>query len=252
MESNYILIKEELSALAFPEKALHAQRFFKTGPGQYGEGDIFWGLSNPQIRQVVKMTSLLPLAEVAKLIIDPVHECRLMAVLFLVKKMKKAIRVNDEQEKTAIYQFYQKYFNTINNWDLVDLSAPDIVGAYLYTTQENRGILALWANSSHLWTQRIAMVSTLYLVRQGEYEEALRIAAQLIYHPHDLIHKAVGWVLREVGKKSGLLTLDAFLAQYATQLPRTALRYAIERHPVFARKQWLAVKKEKSLMAMGD
>lgn len=228
-------ILDELLSMANPEKAAFLQRFFKTGPGQYAEGDVFLGLVVPLTRSIAKANKKTPLEELQKLIESPYHEARLCALLIVVEQFKKA--TPEEQER--LYRFYLSNATRINNWDLVDVTCPHVVGAYLL--DKDRSPLHALARSENLWEQRIAIVSTLTLIRHREYADTLALAEYFLSHRHDLIHKAVGWMLREVGKKDRD-TLTAFLERQASRLPRTALRYAIEHYPADQRLYFLKKK----------
>ncbi len=225
-------ILRSLGEVASAEQSMNLSRFFKTGPGQYGEGDLFLGVKVPQNRAIVKAARLdVGLHEIEKLLYSPWHEARLAGLLLLVEEMKAARKSPERQREIA--GFYIRHSRQANNWDLVDLSCPYILGA----VPEAADLRAL-AGSDNLWQQRIAIVTTLAFVRRGEFSEALAISAMLLTHSHDLIHKAVGWVLREIGKKDGSVLRDFLRANYR-QLPRTTLRYAIERFPEQERRQWL-------------
>lgn len=225
-------ILSELLSMANPEKAASLQRFFKTGVGQYAEGDVFLGLVAPLTRSIAKANKHTPLPELQKLMKSEYHEARLCALLIAVEQFKKA----SEAERKRIYDFYLDNARRINNWDLVDVTCPHIVGAYLL--DKDRSPLYELAKSDCLWEQRIAMVSTVTFIRNREYADTLALAKGFMSHRHDLIHKAVGWMLREVGKKDRE-TLTAFLEEYATRLPRTSLRYAIEHYPEAQRQYFL-------------
>jgi len=226
------VLMEKLQALADPEQAANLQRFFKTGPGQYGEGDRFLGLRVPQIRKLVKAHRDCPLGEIKKLLKSPIHEARLMALLLLVQRFQQG----DEKEQERIYQLYLASTRYINNWDLVDSSAPYIVGAWLY--QRPRDSLYQLAESQSLWERRIAILATFHFIKEGELQESLSIAERLLSDEHDLIHKAVGWMLREVGKRDQKVE-EVFLKQHYRTMPRTMLRYAIERFPEGRRQDYL-------------
>jgi len=225
-------IEKELRVLANPAKALDLSRFFKTGKNQYGAGDIFLGVMVPQQRTVAKNNIPAALTELQALLNSKVHECRLTALLVLILKYEKA----DGSERRNYVDFYLKNTNNINNWDLVDLSAPQILGDYLLS--RNRKLLLRLAHSRNLWERRIAIISTLAFIRQNQFEDTVKIAAILLNDGHDLIHKAVGWMLREVGKRNLKIELE-FLEKYSVQMPRTMLRYAIERFPESKRKKFL-------------
>ena len=222
-----------LKQLASPERARVLARYFKTGPGEYGEGDIFIGLTVPQTRSVAKAFKKLPLAELEILLHSPIHEERLAALLILVAQFEKA----EPNKQKEIVNFYLKNTHFINNWDLVDSSAHTILGVYL--EKQPKDLLYKLANSKNLWERRIAIIATFNFIRQGESNEALSLAEQLLSDSHDLIHKAVGWMLREVGKTCGEGTLRSFLKRHYSKLPRTTLRYAIEKFPEAERKAWL-------------
>jgi 3-methyladenine DNA glycosylase AlkD len=223
-------LKKELAAAADPERARSSAWFFKTGKGQYGHGDRFIGLTVPAMRRIAHRYIHLSLADIEKLLASPVHEHRSVALDILVAQY--------ELEKSkAIFDFYLKHTKFVNNWDLVDGSAPYIVGQHLLTRP--RTILYRLAKSSNLWERRIAIVPTLTLIRQGEIEDTFAIAKLLLADDHDLIHKAVGWMLREAGKQSAPALLR-FLKENYSALPRTTLRYAIERFSAAQRKRLLA------------
>lgn len=241
--------------LAMRDEAQRAvlMRFFKTGKGEYGEGDQFLGIKVPQTRMVVRAAKLrMPFDEIAKLLESEWHEVRLCGFLLLVEEMKSALpnRRRDPEVQAArrkeVVDFYLRYAPRANNWDLVDLSCPYILGEWLLYPQPGGSlpsteVLHRLAESRNLWEQRISVVSTLGLVRGGRYEESMQMAEKLLGHSHDLIHKAVGWVLREVGKRDIGLLRD-FLEQYADTMPRTALRYAIERMDSMERMKWMGRK----------
>lgn len=227
-------ILSELRSVGSPEKAVHLSRFFKTGPGQYGEGDRFLGVVVPQTRSIAKANKAAPFDELQLLLDSPWHEARLCALLILVYRCQD--RKTTPEEREAIFRFYQKNMRHCNNWDLVDLSCRDIVGEYL--VDKDRSLLYRLAASENLWEQRISIVSTWAFIRRNDFWDTLELAERLINHKHDLIHKAVGWMLREVGKRDRQ-TLTDFLERNATRLPRTALRYAIEHYPEPERQYFL-------------
>jgi 3-methyladenine DNA glycosylase AlkD len=217
---------------ADPAQALILQRFFKTGPGEYGEGDLFLGIKVPILRSLVKKHYRnTRLADIKKLLHSPYHEKRLFALLLLVAKFKT------KDYRQEIFDLYLNNTRHINNWDLVDQSSPYIVGDFLQN--RSRAPLYALAKSNDLWEKRIAMVATFHFIRQGESTTALEIAAILLHDTHDLIHKAVGWMLRETGKRCALETEEAFLRQHYKDMPRTMLRYAIERFPEKKRQAYL-------------
>lgn len=214
----------ELKHVADTQKAQNLSRFFKTGKGQYGEGDIFWGITVPTQHILAKKYVNVSLVEVEKLINSPVHECRLTGLLILVYKFKKA----DESLRKELHMFYLNHSEKVNNWDLVDTSAKVLVGEYLLN--KDTSILKKYACSPNLWQRRIAIVSTAAFINNDLFDETIKIATILLHDSHDLIHKAVGWMLREVGKRD-LPVLLTFLDKHALAMPRTMLRYAIERLP---------------------
>lgn len=225
-------IQTYLRQFASKDKARLLQGFFKTGPGQYGEGDLFLGVMAPNIRRTVKEFANAPLAEVLKLLGSSIHEERLLALLLMVLKFEKG----DEKTRKRIYTLYLKNTKYINNWDLVDLSAPKIVGPYL--DGGSRSLLYRFARSKDLWERRIAILATFPYIRKSDFTDALALAEMLLDDDHDLMHKAVGWMLREVGKKD-VAVLEGFLRKHHRRMPRTALRYAIERFPEAKRKRYL-------------
>jgi len=222
----------KLIALSDPKRALQSQRYFKTGPGQYGEGDQFLGIQAKALHQLAKHHSVDSLAAIRGYIRSPYHEARLFGLLCLVYRYPKA----DPAQRQKIYECYVAQFKYINNWDFVDCSAPKIVGAHLRHGQ--REVLYTWANDRSLWTRRIAMLTTLAFIRDHDFKDALAIAKQLLQDDEDLIHKAVGWMLREIGKRDRHC-LDKFLAAHYQKMPRTMLRYAIEKHPPAQRQGYL-------------
>lgn len=217
-------------------------RFFKTGKGDYGEGDEFIGLKVPQTREVVKVSKgLVPFDEIEKLLESRWHEARLCGFLLLVEEMKRALpkRTGDPAgRREEIAEFYLRHARRANNWDLVDMSCPKIIGWWLLYSDTDRSILDTLAGSDNLWEQRISIVSTWMLIRHHQFDDALRVSERLLGHSHDLIHKAVGWMLREVGKHDMNLLRD-FLATHYPRLHRTTLRYAIEKMDEYERQQWL-------------
>ncbi len=217
-------IENDLRALANAKKATVLARFFKTGPGQYGEGDTFLGLTVPQVRTIVKKyAKQMSLTHIEALLENPIHEVRLAGVLTLVARFEKA----DLARQAEIVEFYLKNLAGVNNWDLVDSSAAKILGAHLADKKDASALDSL-ARSVDLWTQRVAIVATQAFIQRGIYEPTIRIASILLLHPHDLIHKAVGWMLREVGKRDEGV-LRGFLDEHAAVMPRTMLRYALEK-----------------------
>ncbi|MGB7413473.1 MAG: DNA alkylation repair protein, partial [Thermosynechococcaceae cyanobacterium] len=215
-------IWQTIRQLADSAIATQSQRFFKTGEGEYGEGDQFLGIRVPVLREQAKNFQDTPLKEVQKLLESPFHEERLCALLILVRKFAQG----NPDEQTRIYTLYLNNTQHINNWDLVDLSAYHIVGPYL--EDKDRRPLHHLAQSDSLWERRIAIISTFHFIRKNQFDDAFAIAKQLLNDPEDLIHKAVGWMLREIGKRD-LATEEAFLKDHYQQMPRTMLRYAIEK-----------------------
>jgi 3-methyladenine DNA glycosylase AlkD len=226
-------IQARLRALRDPEAAAFAARFFKTGPGQYGEGDVFLGLRVPVLRAFVKEHRGLGRADVLELLRSEIHEERLVALLILVGQASKG----DLPTRKSIYDLYLAHTRFVNNWDLVDASAPAIVGGYL--ADRSRKPLDRLAGSVSLWERRISIVATGFFIRLGEFDDTLRIAERLLADREDLIHKASGWMLREVGKRDESALL-AFLEEHAEVMPRTMLRYAIERMPEARRTDFLS------------
>ena len=231
-------IKRDLSQRGNPEKAQKLSGFFKTGKGQYGEGDHFLGIPVPEQRKVAKKYTNLSLNDIQKLLNDKNHEYRLTALLILISKYKKAKNSGKEQ----IFNFYLKNTENINNWDLVDLSAPKIIGDYL--VNKDRLILYGLAKSNILWERRISILSTFKFIANNDFKDALEISELLLHDKHDLIHKAVGWALREIGKRNQEVE-ERFLTKYCTQMPRTMLRYAIEKFDEKKRKFYLTQKDKK-------
>lgn len=226
-------LERELDAAADPRQAVNLARFFKTGKGQYGEGDRFIGIRIPVLRKIALRHAALPLEDIARLLRSRIHEHRFAALEILVAQYHRGgLEVREE-----VFRFYLENTAGINNWDLVDTSAPYIVGEHLRSRP--RKLLLRLATSKNLWERRIAIVSTLALIKYGEIEDTFRIAKKLLADKHDLIHKATGWALRETGKVSRPALLEFLTAHYAA-IPRTALRYAIEHFPASERKKILA------------
>jgi len=225
-------LRKKLRKLRDPEKAKILQRFFKTGAGEYGEGDVFLGITVPRLRMVSKECDAMPMGEVEALLKSQTHEERLLALLILIRKYGK----EDGSGKKRIYALYLENTRWIKNWDLVDLSAPNIVGDFLMG--KSRKPLYKLARSSALWKRRIAILATHRFIREGQFNDTLGISKVLLRDKEDLIQKAVGWTLREVGKRD-LATLEAFLKEHYRQMPRTMLRYTIERFPAAKRELYL-------------
>jgi len=232
------------------KKAKLLSGFFKTGPGEYGAGDVFIGVMVPQTRRIAKQFCNLPVSEIKKILSSKIHEERLCALLILVHNFSKG----DEMKKKDLYNLYLSQTKYINNWDLVDLSAPNIVGAYLYHSliRANKRMvgpalgvlhaLTPLARSESIWERRIAVLATFTFIKNGRAEEALHIADILLHDSHDLIHKAVGWMLREVGKRCSVNVLEEYLHSRYKIMPRTMLRYAIEHFPKEKRGRYLSGK----------
>lgn len=226
-------LQQILKAKADPENARLMTRFFKTEPGEYAEGDRFMGIKVPILRKLAKSYSHLSFADLYQVIASPYHEQRLIALFILLEKYKRTDRVT---QKDAIYKFYVVAMEFVNNWDLVDVSAPHIAGDYLYA--RDRSALKQWAQHGNMWYRRIAIVATLHFIRQDDFSSTLALTKILLRDKEDLIHKAMGWMLREVGKRDSAL-LEDFIMQHYVLLPRTTLRYAIERFPELKRKRFL-------------
>jgi 3-methyladenine DNA glycosylase AlkD len=223
---------DHLNKLADPKRAKALSWFFKTGPGQYGEGDKFIGITVPELRRVAKDFKELPFVELATLLRSSVHEHRFIALKILVLQYERG----DAKKKEEVCRFYLKNIKSINNWDLVDTSAPYILGEYLLN--KDKKILYKLVRSKNIWERRISIISTFMLIREGKYNDSLKLAEILLKDKHDLIHKAVGWMLREIGKRSPE-TEHAFLEKYCGIMPRTMLRYAIEKFPPEKRREYL-------------
>jgi Predicted DNA alkylation repair enzyme len=225
-------IKKEIKKNADPQKAVLLQRFFKTGPGQYGEGDVFLGIMVPVQRSIVKKYKDLSLKDLKELLYSDKHEERLIALLILVEQFQKG----DEQKKEDIFAFYHLHRKRINNWDLIDLTAHRISGSYLM--DKDKSLLYKLAESENIWDRRIAVMSTFYFIKYNVFDDALCIAEKLLNDNHDLIHKAVGWMLREIGNRD-INTEEGFLEKHYKKMPRTMLRYAIEKFPEERRLAYL-------------
>lgn len=232
---NLLEIRQVIIKQTNPKQAIILQRFFKTGKGEYGEGDVFYGIKVPVLRSIAKQFRDLSLSDLKLLISSKVHEERLIAAFILVDQFKKG----DEKKRKLIFNFYIKNRHGINNWDLVDLSAPQIIGEYLLDKEKD--LLYKFAHSNKLWEKRIAVLSTFTFIRNHFFEDTLNICEILLNDKHDLIHKAAGWMLREVGKRD-LAAEEEFLQKYYKIMPRTMLRYAIEKFPEKKRKAYLAGK----------
>ncbi len=225
-------IKQDIQKLANPKKAKILAKFFKTGKGEYGEGDIFLGIKVPEQRKIAKKYSSLTLEDIQILLESKIHEYRLTSLFILIEKYKKA----DAKYKKIIVDFYLKNTGNINNWDLVDSSAPYILGDYLL--EKDRSILYGMAKSDNLWKKRIAILSTFAFIRNNDFDDAFNISEILLYDSHNLIHKAVGWMLREIGNRNQKKE-EEFLNKHYKEMPRTALRYAIEKFDKDKRNYYL-------------
>jgi len=230
-------LREKLEKLSDPEKAKFAGRFFKTGPGEYGEGDRFRGIRVPVLRALAKTSQALSFDDASELIHSPWHEDRLLALFLLMQQYRKG----DDALRRKIHRLYlSQAGKRINNWDLVDSSAEYLVGAHLAGGNDFQ-LLEKLANDKNLWRRRVAMIATYHFIKQGDFDPALRIARVLLRDQEDLLHKAVGWMLREIGKRDPAVE-RAFLDRHAPEMPRTALRYAIERFPEKERQAYLRLK----------
>ena len=226
-------IHQQLKRLGNARHAATARRFFKTAPGEYGAGDRFYGIRVPVLRTLAAQHRAASLRDVSMLLSSPWHEARLLALLILVDQYART----SAMERDAIHSLYLRRTSCINNWDLVDSSAEHIIGAHRRDGRSR--LLSRLARSPRLWERRMAILATFHDIKRGEFDETLRIARMLLDDPHDLIHKAVGWMLREVGKRDRRVE-EAFLRRYAPRMPRTMLRYAIERFPAALRRRYLA------------
>ena len=233
-------LKADVRLLLNPEKAAFFPRFFKTGPGEYGEGDQFLGISVPNVRIVAKKYKQLSLKDIKMLLRSAWHEERLLALIIMVNQFK----VGDTAHQKQLYDLYLQQTEYINNWDLVDTSARDIVGGYIYQHQALLPKLDELASANLLWERRIAIIATYYFLTKGEPDVTIRIATTLLHDKEDLIHKAVGWMLREMGKRCDRQVLLDFLQAHYKVMPRTMLRYAIEHFDEKTRQNYLSSKAE--------
>jgi 3-methyladenine DNA glycosylase AlkD len=254
-----LLLKKDLKSVSSKEKAKTNAWFFKTGKGQYGEGDKFIGVMVPELRKISKKYRDLSLDEIALLLKDPIHEIRLVGIFILIhqyeKTNKEKVKSKKQKEiierkiiehkkreykktKKKLYNFYLKYRKGVNNWDLVDLSAPNIVGNYLLDNPKEKTILYKYAKSKDLWEKRIAIVATFTFIRNNQFSDTIKLSEILLNDKHDLIHKAVGWMLREVGKRDEKI-LEKFLKKYNKVMPRTMLRYSIEKFSTEKRRYYM-------------
>lgn len=231
-------VRRALRAKADKKKAAFYPSFFKTGAGEYAEGDVFLGVGVPAVRSVVRQYRELPRDDIVLLLADPLHECRLAALLILVEQFERA---EDEEEK-SIVELYLQQLDRVNNWDLVDTSAAAILGEYLVSRPRN--ILYALANSKHLWRERISIVATHAFIRRNDFADALALCRHFLTHSHDLLHKACGWMLREVAKRD-MRAANAFLDAHAADMPRTMLRYCLEKHSGPERQKYMSEKQKK-------
>lgn len=227
-------LKKELNKYRNPKRAKICQRFFKTGKGEYAEGDVFLGLAVPKVKQIAKKFSNLALADLKKLLVSKIHEERQSALFILIDKFQKG----DKAARKEIFDLYCDSAERVNNWDLVDCSADKIVGAYLWQEADRKSLVFL-AKDKNLWKRRIGIMATFFFIRKNSFKDTLKIAEILLHDSHDLIHKAVGWMLREVGKRN-LIKEEEFLCRHCSKMPRTMLRYAIEKFPEAKRKKYLS------------
>lgn len=226
-------VKRELKKFINKEKAAFYPSFFKTGKGEYGEGDKFLGVVVPDQRKIANRFKSLPTTEIKKLLNDPYHECRLTALFILVKQFEKA----DAKERRSICDFYVSNLDRVNNWDLVDSSAHKILGPQL-SESKDRKLLYRLAKSKHLWRERVSVIATLHLIKERDFGDTLKLCEMFLSHPHDLMHKATGWMLREVGKLDQKV-LIGFLNKFHKQMPRTMLRYSLEHFDKKERVKWM-------------
>jgi 3-methyladenine DNA glycosylase AlkD len=228
-------LKSRLEKLSDPAKAKHLQGYFKTGKGEYGEGDIFIGITVPTLRKVAKEFESLDFPELKELLTSKVHEKRAISLIILSNKFHH--KKSDAKIKKQIYDFYIKHLQYVNNWDLVDDASRKILGSYLL--DKDRTILYKLAKSKNIWERRNSIISTLTFIQNGESKDTIQIGEMLLEDTHDLMHKAVGWMLREMGKRIDVNLLEDFLDKHAAKMPRVMLRYAIERLPEKKKKLYL-------------
>jgi 3-methyladenine DNA glycosylase AlkD len=244
---SYTLIQKKLKKLGTKERAEASKWFFKTGPGEYGEGDVFIGITVPVMRTVAKeFEQTLTFSDIETLIHSKIHEERFVAIIVLVQWYKNTTKEKDEFKRKKIqkkiFTFYMKHVSGVNNWDLVDASAYEIVGPYIsdcMTHEQRLAFINTCIASKNMWVNRIIIVASFYQIKKGNEKMTFYIAERLLGHPHDLIHKAIGWMLREVGKNCGVDVLELFLKAHIRTIPRTTLRYAIERFPQHIRRMYL-------------
>ncbi|WP_239013897.1 DNA alkylation repair protein [Archangium violaceum] len=229
-------VQDELARAADPEKAAFFPKFFKTGPGGYAEGDVFLGVTVPEQRRIARRHKNLPLEQVRELLRSKLHEHRFTGFVILVEQFERA----DEAGRERLFTFCREHLAGMNNWDLVDTVAPRLIGAYLLEHPEHVPQLYDFARSPVLWERRIAIMATFAFIRAGDFTHTLKLAELLLHDEHDLIHKAVGWMLREVGNRN-MATEETFLDRHAGEMPRTMLRYAIEKFPPARRKHYMTL-----------
>lgn len=230
-------LKKDLYEKASQQRAQGSARFFKTAPGEYGEGDLFVGIPVPHIRNVARKAQHLSLKEIACFVQSPIHEERVFGFIVCVNQFKKTIKDNDSHKQELLVRFYLKNKKYLNNWDLIDITAGSILG--IYFLKRERAILFKWIESKSLWDRRLALMTTQGFIRQNDFKDTLLLCQKVLTDHEDLIHKASGWMLREVGKKDVQL-LHQFLTQHKNKMPRTMLRYAIEKLSIEQRKKYLA------------
>ena len=233
--TNKDALKRDIRRVASPERAAVNRWFFKTGSGEYGEGDKFLGVTVPDVRKVARRYDQIPLSSISALLKSGWHEERMLALLILVRQYERG----DKRARGAIHRLYLRHTRWVNNWDLVDCSAAQIVGAYL--EKNDFTLMRRLAKSRSVWERRIAMIATYHYIKQREFKQALAVAEMLLGDDHDLIHKAAGWMLREIGNRDRLVE-ERFLKKHAHRMPRTMLRYAIERFPEPLRRRYLSLK----------
>lgn len=233
LKSSLAALRRELRASSSPAQAKIARWFFKTGKGEYGAGDQFIGIRVPALRSIAKRYRGLPLSDVVRVLVSPIHEYRMVALYIMIQQYQRG----DTAQKKKIYRVYLRHRRFVNNWDLVDTTAPNIIGAYLL--DRPRAILCRLARSKNLWDRRIAILATYTFIRQGDFTDTLKLATLLLRDQHDLMHKAVGWMLREVGNRNRSIE-ERFLKKNYQAMPRAMLRYAIEKFPEHRRQQYLS------------
>jgi 3-methyladenine DNA glycosylase AlkD len=235
-------VLEDLRACAIPEKAAFFPKFFQAFPGGYGEGDQFLGVTVPNIRLVAKTHASLSRPQVLQCLRSPWHECRMAGLFILIRQFEVAKA--DPVQREVLVDFYVEHLDHVNNWDLVDCSAYKLLGAHVVAVPKQRNRLERLARSGHLWRERVAIVATLAQIRNHDYADILQFAERFLQHPHDLIHKAVGWMLREMGRRDEPV-LRAFLDEHAAQMPRTMLRYSLEKLEEKLRSKYMHAKRHR-------